>query len=209
MPATQVSICNLALQLVGAKRIAAIDEGSEQARACELLYEPTRQELLRTHFWRFARARASITASVTDPAWGYDKAFDRPADCLQVWAIDTGGYSTRGVRWTVEGGSIYANTEGPLKILYSKDVTDEAEFDVLFVQLFAHQLAVYLCDPLTQDNTKSQLLSQSLGRIYANATAADAVESLEMIEADGDWITNRMLGGVSGDPTLVFGGYGY
>ena len=207
MPATQVSICNLALQLVGARQITAIDEGSEQARACEILYEPTRQELLRTHLWRFGRARDSITADGTDPEWGYDKRFAVPADCLQVWAIDTGGYSTRGVRWTVEGGYIFANTAGPLKILYSKDVTDEAEFDVLFVQLFAHQLAVYLCEPLTQDNTKSQIISQSLGRIYSNAVAADAVEAVEMVESDGSWITNRYLTGGSVDPTLIWDGY--
>ena len=207
MAASQVSICNIALQLVGAERIVAIDEGSEQARACDLLYEATRQELLRTHLWRFARARAALPAASTDPLWGYDKAFEKPADCLQVFAIDTGGYASRGVRWTVEGNQILANTTAPLNILYGKDVTDESAFDVLFVTVFAHQLAVYLCDPLTQDNTKKQLLGQDLARVYNNALASDAVESFEMIEADGSWITNRALTGGSVDPTLIWDGY--
>ncbi len=207
MAASQVSICNIALQLVGAERITAIDDGSEQARSCDILYEPTRQELLRTHLWRFARARAALPASSIDPLWGYDKAFPLPADCLSVFAIDTGSYSTRGVRWTTEGGSILANTSAPLNILYGRDVTAESEFDVLFVMVFAHQLAVSLVEPLTQDNTKTQILEQKLGRVYQNALAADAVESFEMIEADGSWITNRALTGGSVDPTLIWDGY--
>lgn len=207
MAASQVSICNIALQLVGAKRIIAIDDGSEQANSCDILYDVTRQELLRTHLWRFARARASLPALSTDPLWGYDKAFLKPTDSLSIFAIDTGSYSTRGVRWTVEGDSIIANTAAPLNILYGRDITDESLFDVLFVMVFAHQLAVYLCEPLTQDNKKNEMLERKLGQTYGNALAADAFESLEMIEADGNWITNRALTGGSVDPTLIWDGY--
>ena len=207
MAASQVSICNIALQLVGAERITAIDDGSEQARSCDILYEPTRQELLRTHLWRFARARAALPADSTDPLWGYDKRFLKPADCLQVFAIDTGTYNTRGVRWAIEGDYIIANTAAPLNIMYGKDETDESKFDVLFVMVFAHQLAVYLCDPLTQDNTKKAALNQELGRTYQNAMASDAFETFEMVEADGSWITNRALTGGSVDPTLIWDGY--
>lgn len=201
---TQVEICNLALQLVGAKGIAAFGESTEQGRVCSTLYDPTRRELLRTHLWRFARKRASLTADPTAPTWGYDTAFVLPADCLMVAAIDSGRISTRGVRWSVEGANIVANTAGPLNILYAEDVTDPALFDPLFDQVFAHLLAVYMCEPLTQDNSKKQVLYGELNRVYTNAMASDAVETLEMVEADGTWITSRYYTGGTVDPTIVW-----
>jgi len=73
--------------------------------------------------------------------------------------------------------------------------------------VFAHQLAVYLCEPLTQDNKKNEMLERKLGQAYGNALAADAFESIEMIAADGNWITNRALTGGSVDPTLIWDGY--
>ncbi|MCR9093455.1 MAG: hypothetical protein NXI30_04505 [bacterium] len=201
---SQVGICNIALRLIGAGRIVSLDEDSEAARACSDLYEATREELLRTHLWRFARKREALPASSTAPLFGYDAAFPKPADCLHVFAVDAGRYATRGVRWTVEGDNVLANASAPLNILYAEDVTEAGRFDPLFAQTFSHLLAAYLCEPLTQSNTKKQLIERDLDRVYSQAIAADALESIEMIEADGVWITSRYYTGGTIDPTIVW-----
>ena len=64
MAISNTSICNLALADVGIKRINNFEnslESSSQAIACRLHFEPTRDALVRSHYWRFASARQSLS----------------------------------------------------------------------------------------------------------------------------------------------------
>src|SRR5262245_52285113 len=82
--ASVVNICNLALQKLGAGRIASLDENSREARSCANNYETTRDAELRRHFWNFARKRARLAADVTAPEFGFDSQFPLPADFLRL-----------------------------------------------------------------------------------------------------------------------------
>ena len=57
-----VSICNLALQRVGAKTISALSEDSTAGRACNRVYTQARDSELRAHPWAFARERKTCAA---------------------------------------------------------------------------------------------------------------------------------------------------
>jgi hypothetical protein len=60
MATTAVSICNMALGLLGADgTITALTDNTQNARICNLFYEPARQTLLRSHPWNFATARVA------------------------------------------------------------------------------------------------------------------------------------------------------
>lgn len=88
-----IDICNNALAAVGSRStIASLDEGSNEALQCRLQYESTRDTLLRSAPWGFARRVASGAllktatgispwdSSQPPPPWQYQYAY--PSDCI-------------------------------------------------------------------------------------------------------------------------------
>ena len=62
-PTTETQVCNMALGRIGAQQIAdgLLDtEDSNHAIQCRLHYAQTRDALLRSHWWRFAKARVDL-----------------------------------------------------------------------------------------------------------------------------------------------------
>ncbi len=59
-----LELCQMALAHLGEARITSLDDTTAAARACNLHYKPTRREVLRSHRWNFALARAVLT-----PPW--------------------------------------------------------------------------------------------------------------------------------------------
>jgi hypothetical protein len=62
MPAssTAVHICNRALGRLGEERILTLEENTPAGRSCYLHYQPTVDEVLRSHRWNFAQARVVL-----------------------------------------------------------------------------------------------------------------------------------------------------
>ncbi len=68
---SETSICNMSLGRLGALKIDDVEsDGSVQAIQCRLHYESTRDALLRSHKWRFARTRIKLASS-----WAEDKVY--------------------------------------------------------------------------------------------------------------------------------------
>lgn len=102
---SQVSICNRALSQVGTRsNISAMNENSNEAQQCSLLYQPTVEELLQMAHWNFARKTETLsllksapgtptnptpaqvwTSAYPSPPWLYEYAV--PSDCLQMQMI--------------------------------------------------------------------------------------------------------------------------
>jgi len=64
---TQTAICNLALSLIGneGNQITDFDNDTgKAARQCRLHYQPTLDELLRTHTWGCSKKRAELIATI-------------------------------------------------------------------------------------------------------------------------------------------------
>jgi hypothetical protein len=147
MSRSVVSICNQALDLLGAASITSLDDGSKQAGLCSRNYEPARDATLRAYPWNCARARASLAAQVAAPAWGDEKVFPLPEDCLRVVAIDAD--VAFGLRWRVEGRSLLVASDGPVSVAYVRRMDDPTQMDELLVQAIAARLAAMLAWPVT------------------------------------------------------------
>src|SRR5438045_8831417 len=101
--ASEVSICNRALQAIGTRTsIASLTEASVEARNCNLIYADTRDELLGMAYWNFAAktaylsllksapgtpTNAASTASQWSsafpaPPWLYEYVY--PYDCIKM-----------------------------------------------------------------------------------------------------------------------------
>ncbi|MBV5325383.1 MAG: hypothetical protein J0626_09000 [Rhodospirillaceae bacterium] len=175
MAISTVSICNRALDLLGADPITSLEDGSKAANLCQRNFEPSADSVLRLYPWNAALRRARLPALSETPAWGYLYQYQlpqgpEPAFCLRLLEIDNGS------DYRVEGRRILADYAAPLDILYIGRVTDTATFDPLLAEAVAAKLAVHLAGNLTESGSRIEAARNYLREILAQAKAIDAQE---------------------------------
>lgn len=188
--ASEVDICNRAIQKVGGKRIASLSEDSTNARACNAAYDALRQAELRANAWSFAIDRASIAADADEPEFGMAYSYTQPSDCLRV--LDPYPYADFNSRdWQIEGRKIYTDMTAPLEIRYIADVTEVSTMDALFREALAAKIAIEICEQITQSNTKKAALLAEYKDIIAQARKVNAFEKIAQTPPEDSWITAR------------------
>jgi hypothetical protein len=186
--ASETDCLNDALGQIGAASISAIDDGSTNANFCLRFYAPLRDGLLRSHHWNFAIKRVELALDVVAPVTQYAYAYTLPADNLKV--IDYAGANPTslvapyvlwpGVRYQpiykIESGKLLSN-DGQAWITYLRRVENPDEWDALFYQVVATQLASKLAAAIPKDMKKAEaLLSQAVNILLPLALASDGQE---------------------------------
>ena len=181
MSASEVQICNMALNLVGNLSITALTDLSKEGRACSVLYPLLRNELMASHPWNFAMTRADISALLSaTPAFQWDYAYTIPADCLRVWEL----YGTDS-EWVVEGGELLTNQDEEIYIRYVKLVTDTARYPASFVSCLATLLGAELAAKLADDKKLRRELLEELYKIkLPDAYSLNAMEGNRPLHKD-------------------------
>ena len=199
--ASNVEIANSALTKVGSTRITALTDNVKAAREINAIFELRRDYLLRTHNWSFAMTRASLPALDETPAWGYTTLYQLPTDCLRVvqvndtWVVPGLADYTSGPDsepYKITGRRIETDIGAPLKLRYIKRVTDPAQFDAAFVEVFANDLADQVCEALTQSNTKREATRAVLRQSLLEAIRSNAIELPPEAIPDDSWILSRL-----------------
>lgn len=175
MAISTVSICNRALDLLGADPITSLEDGSKAANLCQRNFEPSADSVLRLYPWNAALRRARLPALSDTPSWGYLYQYQlpqgpEPAFCLRLLEIDNGS------DYRIEGRRVLADYAAPLDILYIGRVTDTATFDPLLAEAVAAKLAVHLAGNLTESGSRIEAARSYLREILAQAKAIDAQE---------------------------------
>ena len=193
MATSNVSICNLALQKLGAARIVAMDENSRNAKSVNACFESQRDNEIRKYLWKFAKKRASLAASSVQPAFMYDNAFPVPSDFLRLIKP-----ARLGLDWHLEqhegGLAILSNDGAPLEVRYISRVTNPALFDPAFVEMLACKIAWHTCEDITQSNTKKEALMNEYQYHRAEARRANAFEQNKNPEPIDEWLAARRTG---------------
>ena len=179
MATSSTSICNGALIRIGCARIAALTDDSDEARACNELYEQCRDALFRAHDWNFGIARAVLTQADTQPLSGFDYQYYLPADCLYI--EDTNILGDEQTSWRIEqsvdGRRVLLTDETSVIIRYVTRALDFSQYDALFVDALIAKLAAELAIPLTG----KQSLTATMYQIYESklllATSRNAKET--------------------------------
>ena len=178
MALSETSICNQALGKLGAKRINDFEtDNSTPGIQCRLHYELTRDALLRSHAWRFARARKALVQDTVDPVFEYDNQFILPTDFLALKSVYENRYSDENIAsFVIEGKRLLTNNS-TVNLRYIKTVTDPREFDPLFVKLLVLLLADELIGPLVGGD--KQIQAKIDAAIKAITPAVMAVDGQE------------------------------
>lgn len=158
MASSPTDICNLALGHLGEQRITSLDADNATARACNLHYEATRDQLFRAHRWNFAQARATLTRLADAPLFGWSYQYQLPADCLRVLEVndsELGDVITD--EYIIEQGKILTNADA-VNLVYVQRIEDVTQFDPLFVDALAVKLAVVLSETVRGTTGKTEAL---------------------------------------------------
>lgn len=191
----EVQICNLALQKIGTRStIAALTEDSNEARNCNLLYAPTRDEVLGMAFWNFARSTRTLallksapgTPTNTDsptsnvwvsdwpaPPWLFEYAY--PDDCIQLRYItpqpDVGFAGAIPIFGnTVTSFPIYDGT--PVRFVIASDQIDEVDTNVILTNQYQ------AIGTVTKRVTNTNLFSAQFVNAFSSALAGKLAISL-------------------------------
>ena len=190
MATSDVSIANRALQLLGSSgRIEALDEDHPNARTMTVAYASVRDALLRDYRWNFANKRASVAADATLTLWGNLNRYPFPNDYLRLSRDDE---SRLRLDWRVEGKFIVTQDKAPLNFKYTAQITDPTQFDSMFVEAFAHKLAIATCKEVTGSTANLADLKDSLKTIMASARQANAYETDAQAPLEDGWVLARL-----------------
>jgi len=164
----ETKICNMALGRLGEKRINDYENASEsstEAIHCRLNYAQTRDALLRSHWWRFARTRVQLSANTSSPDFEWSFAYDLPTDFLRMWIRPWEDNSqvqqNSRYSYSLEGKQLLSDLSS-MYIRYIRRVTDVPTFDPLFIEVLVLQLALKMVMPLTGAGREAMVMRQSL-----------------------------------------------
>ena len=204
MATDQISIYNMALSHVGVSNdVQSLTETSTEAAACVRFYDPARQEMLRAGRWPFATKTVALAQVALNPTQEWAFSYRYPADALFLHRI-LGTVRNESRRDRVPyrvvsddaGRLIYTDWEdltyGTL-CEYTKDVTDPAQFDPMFVQALAFLLASYIGKRITNGDPfkLAQMADQLRARAYDVAASAAANEEQQEVLPESEFISAR------------------
>lgn len=176
--ASRIDIYNMALDLLEEAPVTSASDGKPATNWLNRNYPTARDGELRRHSWNFALTRTSLPADAAAPAFGWDRAFTLPADCLAVQALTEGGRQNGApVPYEVEGDKVLTHAPAPLRLRYVRRVTDEGRFDPLFVEVLVAKLAFKMGHWLTGKRSFAERALVTYQDALASARLADALES--------------------------------
>ena len=189
-----VGICNSALAKIGAARIVSLTEGSKNANVCAEQYDKLRDDLLRGHVWNFAIRRVKLARLAEDPAFGFARAYQLPADWLRTVSVhDTARAdpaARQGVRYRIEGRRLLSDAE-EVYLRYVARVADPNAMPPDFREALAALLGRELAVPLAQSVNLQQVLDEQFRRRLRRARSVDAVEDFPEDLPAGRWVAVR------------------
>ncbi|MCK4958885.1 MAG: hypothetical protein KAT00_05785 [Planctomycetes bacterium] len=185
--ASEVDICNRALQKLGAGSILSLTDNTPRAIECNLAYPIVRDAELRKHIWKFAVKRVILAPDVATPPYGFGFQFTLPSDYLRTHP-ETDKYLT----FQKEGNKIVTNDGDTLELRYIARITDTTLFDALFTESLSDRIAYDLAEPITQSNTKKAEAEDRYDKTIAIAKKVDAIEIIIDNPPQDEWITARL-----------------
>lgn len=199
--ASDIDLCNQALDFLGAEAIHSFTDEDDNARRCGRVYPALRKSYLSKYPWRFALKRVELSREASAPAGGgWEYSFVLPPDRASHGAFGAfqsgGSYEPAFADWQILGNRLLANVER-VWVEYAYRV-GEAEFPEYFSEFLAAALCSRLAFAVTdQQNTAMHWERVAFGQdgasgLYLEAQIADSQQHpTPMLRGDYDLIVAR------------------
>lgn len=180
--ASDIDICNLALDHLGKQPIVSFTEGSTEAKACLRQYDVARRICLSKQPWSFARrteALAPVELNHLTDDWTF--AYDMPKAALRVGAVLRRGElrmtNQEPNQWYVESGVIYTDVDEAY-LRYVRDSKDTASWSSMFDDAVALQIAARLATVMTRRRADVEMYQRMYEMAVAYAAEEDASQEV-------------------------------
>ena len=187
--ASEVATANLALTGLGADRILALTEDTENARKVNAIFDLYRDALLRKHLWNFAIERRDFGAKLAEtPAYDFSNFFLIPGDVIRIVEPEVSS-----IKFAVENGKIATN-ESTFLCKCIIRVTDATLWSVDFVTVFAAKLEAELAYAITDSRSLAADKAKVFQSKWREATGTDAQEGTPEEYLVDEWFDARRQG---------------
>lgn len=179
---SEVEICSNALQMLGASPISSFADGTtanglDSAKLCGNLWPTTRNSILRSHTWKSAKTRVSLSPDTVIPAFGYSHRFVLPSKWLRN--VEINGVVSDQVDYEVETASgdnpskRLLISQSTLNLIYIWENTDTESWDAMLVEAAELAMAAKMAYAITQSTSLRDSLKADLARFMASARSVD------------------------------------
>lgn len=160
---SNITICNQALNLLGADVISSFsDTSNDAATVCNNIYDTIKKQTLSLYPWSFALTKVQLARSSTTPINEWSYQYDLPATAVSGTPLQV--YNSSATRvlpiqnyellYTASGPTIATN-ESSIYIDYITSGISEGLMPSYFVQLLVYMMAWHLAEPVTDQTTKA------------------------------------------------------
>jgi hypothetical protein len=207
MPAliTRLGLYNDALTLhLGERRLADLTEATEARRILDAAWDRSGQtdggpiHCLELGFWNFYTIAAALNFEVTPPAFGFQRAFNKPTGWLRTVAISDDPYfNHRLEHYRDQGAQWYADCD----VLYVKYISEVQGMDLtLWTMSFAEFVSLYLADHgsrIAKSADRRREIRQLWEAAKKKANNIDGMNKPTVIRQMGQWASSRLGGSFS------------
>ena len=178
--ASEVEICNSALNMLGGSNITSLTEDSKNARLSNQRYESVRDGIFRSHTWNCLIKRVELAQDTDTPTHEYTYQYTLPSDCLRVLKIGghhdgTSSDLDAGMKFKIEQRKLLTD-EATIYLIYISKVTDPTEYDTLLIEAIASKLAAELCYAITSSTSLAGQMYELYNEKLREARFVDATE---------------------------------
>lgn len=194
--ATSTDIVNIGLRRCGANRISSLkNDTNKEAVAARDLYDEARRDLLNLHNWNFAVKRTQLTASASDPTFGWDYAYPLPDDFIRMVSVHPHDDDESTIEYRLEFQSsddrVLVTNSNQIYIRYIFDMDDPNLMSAAFRDVLSWRMARELASALSKSTSAAEFADNNYRRSLSRAKSIDGVEDFPETMAEGDWMTAR------------------
>lgn len=199
MGLSKIEICNHALLKIGADTIASLDINQndteavvQSAKLCNVLFDQSLEEVLRTYKWNSALKRSQLSRLVETPAFKFKYKYQLPNDCVRVMNVydQKDAYDDR-TQWVVEGRTILCDYD-EVYLCYVSRPQDVSQLDAFLTRAVIQNLAIKLSVPMQLDQVMQNNLIQEYEQVVLPAArSVDTLENKYWEMEESDFILSR------------------
>jgi len=197
---SQLTLYNGALRILGQPKLSALTDAVENRRLLDGVWdENARDYCLEQGLWNFAirTSQVEYDPSVTEPDFGFKRAFSKPSDWIRTSEIASDEYFTHPLThldYVDEQGYWWSDLETIWVRYVSNDTSygyDYSLWPQSFVRYFEHYLALQIAPFIYQDPQRVDTLRKLTERVLIDARSKDALNEGIKFPPRGKWSRAR------------------